>query len=230
MKGGALKNISPVERFFMFVKKTDTCWLWTGYLSDGYGRIHVKRDGRQVKVHRFSYELHKGPIPEGLVVRHTCDVPHCVNPEHLVLGTQRDNIADSVERGRVQHGERSGRARLTNEKVLELRRMYADGVRVEDLAARFGIAVPGVTSVAIGRVWKHVGGICPPRGLDQNRFHKLTDAQVIELRNGHRAGVPLAELACRFHINKSYASSVANGRDRSTPVAAVADPAAATDR
>ncbi len=75
------------------------CWLWQGSLtSDGYGRFWLI--DRHVRAHRASYELRYGPIPEGMVVRHKCDVPQCVNPDHLELGTQADNNRDIVTRGR----------------------------------------------------------------------------------------------------------------------------------
>ena len=81
------------------------CIIWhkKGRDRDGYGRQHYYApDGRKLnkQAHRFVWEQHNGPIPEGMVIRHTCDVPDCVNPEHLLLGTQADNIRDKVERNR----------------------------------------------------------------------------------------------------------------------------------
>src|SRR3990167_5846272 len=91
-------KVPVLDRFWRSVKKTDTCWLWTASKdSNGYGQFNIK--GKGVLVHRFSYELHKGTIPSeksyhGICVLHTCDIPNCVNPEHLILGTQIDNIKD----------------------------------------------------------------------------------------------------------------------------------------
>lgn len=92
------------RQFWGYVNKTETCWLWTGYITKlgvkggdhGIVCIHY----RKVRAHRFSYELHVGPIPEGLSVLHHCDVPRCVNPAHLYVGTQKDNIRDAVQRHR----------------------------------------------------------------------------------------------------------------------------------
>ena len=91
-------RISPLKRFWRSVKKTNTCWLWTASKdTNGYGQFSVK--GRDVTVHRFSYELHKGKIPKGswygtTCVLHKCDNTLCVNPKHLFLGSQQENIKD----------------------------------------------------------------------------------------------------------------------------------------
>lgn len=94
------------ERFWAKVLKTEGCWLWTGApnRSDkGYGQLRrggPERDRRYICAHVLSYELHHGPVPEGLEVRHTCDVSLCVNPAHLTVGTHAENMQDSADRNR----------------------------------------------------------------------------------------------------------------------------------
>lgn len=97
----------PEVRFWANVHKTDTCWLWTGVSDkDGYGIIFA--DGKPMKAHRYSYQLHNGSIPDGLWILHHCDTPACVNPNHLYAGTVIENVRDCVERGRTTTGDRNG--------------------------------------------------------------------------------------------------------------------------
>lgn len=95
----------PLERrFWDKVQKTPTCWLWTGATKDGYryGIIGPPGGhGSPIRAHRLSWELANGPIPSGMVICHSCDEPRCVRPEHLFLGTQRDNLFDARSKGKV---------------------------------------------------------------------------------------------------------------------------------
>lgn len=85
--------------FWKKVEKTETCWLWTAALNNsGYGAFAF--EGSRWLAHRFSYFIHKGPIPTGMYVLHRCDSPRCVNPDHLWIGTQADNMRDCAEKGR----------------------------------------------------------------------------------------------------------------------------------
>ena len=99
------------NHFWAKVDKTDTCWLWTGGKdTGGYGALRVKAprlSNKKVRASRYSWELHNGPIPEGLWVLHTCDVRHCVNPAHLWLGTRQDNVDDMKAKGRQAYANKT---------------------------------------------------------------------------------------------------------------------------
>lgn len=109
----------PIEERFhkKYHKLTpDKCWLWTAHISEGgYGRI--LHNGKFALAHRVSWEIHNGPIPDDMQVCHKCDVPACVNPNHLFLGTQKDNMRDASEKGRLKTKATKDRA---EEKIMEL--------------------------------------------------------------------------------------------------------------
>lgn len=143
-------------RFWSKVDVTPGCWLWTPTraLINGYGMFTV-RAGVQRLAHRLSYELHYGEVPpKGMHVRHRCDEPLCVNPDHLLLGTPADNMRDKVMRGRQARGESSPMAKLTDADVREIR-AAPDG-QGRALARKFGVAFTTVSKIRNGHSWKHV--------------------------------------------------------------------------
>lgn len=96
-----MAGVSIHERYLAkVVRRESGCWGWSGAKCRGYGILSTRRGSPPAKAHRVSYELFKGPIPDGMLVRHTCDNPECTNPDHLLLGTDADNARDRVARGR----------------------------------------------------------------------------------------------------------------------------------
>ena len=136
------------QRFWKKVQKTDGCWLWTGYRdAEGRGQISTSGYNTPIRAHIASWILHKGPVPDGLCVCHTCDNPPCVNPDHLWIGTKADNSADMVSKGRAQGRKR----KLTWESVNEIRQ--SDFPR-HTLALMFGVSQTMISLVRHYRVWK----------------------------------------------------------------------------
>lgn len=163
------KWATPQQRFWLRVQKGDGlgCWLWTGLVNNmDYGTFRI--GGKSVLVHRFSYELHRGAIPSGMVVMHSCDVPGCVNPDHLKLGTMKDNTQDMMAKGRakfapcptyvlpVYRGEEHGSAKLTNEQAREIRRRARAGEVGRRLAEEFNVTPTLISAIKVGRIWKHL--------------------------------------------------------------------------
>lgn len=151
---------SLYDRFWSKVEKRgpDDCWLWTAATNEhGYGvmRPEGKRTGPTIKAHRVALQL-AGVEIDGLLIRHACDNPPCVNPAHLSVGTHKDNSADMVARGRSPRGSRSGAAKLTEAQVVEIRTRYAAGERQRALAVEYGISRSHISYIVNGRGWTHV--------------------------------------------------------------------------
>lgn len=154
-----MKPLVPLmDRLMSKVNKTQQgCWLWTGGTNGrGYGVIGTERPRRSNYAHRVSYELHVGPIPDGMEVAHRCDVRNCVNPEHLTLMTHRENEADKASKGRVPRGERQWQSRLTETAVLDIRRRVKEGETRTALAKEYGTSASNVEHIVARRRWKHV--------------------------------------------------------------------------
>lgn len=132
------------------------CWLWTGMpTTAGYGEIGV--DGVLWMAHRYAYKLVHGRLYRALFACHSCDVPACVNPAHIFLGKQQDNMADCARKGRIARGERSAKAKLTAEQVRSLRHARCvDGMPYTCLAAQYGVTKATVRNAALGISWKQV--------------------------------------------------------------------------
>lgn len=150
------RYLSAHDRFWLQVKKTRGCWHWQGSSKGhkGYGRLRVQNV--HVPAHRFSYQLHIGPIPTGLVVCHKCDKPLCVNPRHLFLGTIGDNVRDAVKKGRMNIGVKNGRSKLTPSQVREIREKRLAGVSGLVLAKEFKVTNALIYRIAKRKAWRHV--------------------------------------------------------------------------
>ncbi len=131
------------------------CWLWEFSLdSRGYGKCHW---GKIKRAHRVSYAAFYGD-PGELCVLHKCDNPCCVNPEHLFLGTQGDNMRDKTAKGRnnAPRGVSCSWARLTDDDVREIKKALAAGETGRSLAKRFGVTFGQISNIKVGKAWRHV--------------------------------------------------------------------------
>lgn len=158
-----------VNLFWNKVNKTDSCWLWTGALNEkGYG---IAWDGEHTqKAHRVSWMLEHGSMP-GLCVLHKCDVPNCVNPDHLFTGTRSDNNVDMVNKGRhvkggthiltinakYERGERHHNSKLVEKDIVNIRADRATGqYSYSQLAEKYHIGIMTAYKVVNRKTWAHV--------------------------------------------------------------------------
>ena len=149
-----MRRANTVQDFWKAVDKSGDCWSWTGWCNpDGYGEF--KMSYRTYLAHRLSYELANGEIAPGLCVCHSCDNPACVNPSHLFLGTQADNVRDRVSKGHCARvvGEDNPHSKLTADDVLAIRRLFASGKSKRSTAKGFDISHRQVTRIVNREQW-----------------------------------------------------------------------------
>lgn len=207
-------RLSKEERFWKSVNKTDGCWLWiSGLDKDGYGAFRAEHNGvTHQRAHRYSYALHKGKIPRLLSVCHTCDVRACVNPDHLFLGTNAENVDDKMAKGRHRtiNGENHYRARLTEGQA---RAILLDPRPHTQIANSYNVSRTTISSLKARYSWPQLGEekgvkakrISPRRGVSD----KVTPDMVREILASTERGVDLAN---RFDITPQMVSNIRHRR------------------
>lgn len=157
-----LANIAPsaLERFHASyrVDEASGCWVWIGQIiRAGYGNFNFAK--RKFFAHRASWEIHNGPIPEGLLICHHCDNPPCCNPGHLFLGTRSDNVQDAMAKGRMrwkgapQPGTKNPMAKLTESQVREIK---ASTGPQKYVATAYGVSPALIHKIRDGHLWPHI--------------------------------------------------------------------------
>lgn len=150
-------TLSRIEALSM-PEPNSGCWLWLGSACLGYGRMRF--GGQSRLAHRVAYEAMRGPIPKGMVLCHKCDNPGCVNPDHMFVGTQADNVRDMVQKGRISRAERpqqwgtgNGNSRITDDVV---RAILLSPLPQREAAKAYGVAPSWVQRIRKREVWRHI--------------------------------------------------------------------------
>jgi hypothetical protein len=134
------------------------CWPWLGFIDLtglGYGKLTIA--GGNWWAHRAVYHYFIGPIPKGKIIRHSCDVPRCCNPKHLILGTQRDNILDQIKKGRNCRGEMSHFSKLNENKVTAIRILWkSEFFSQSQIASMFGVKQQTILKIVNRHKWRHL--------------------------------------------------------------------------
>ncbi len=197
-------NTTP-ERFWskVLMSTPDACWEWKGMRQhSGHGRISW--NGRLEAAHRIAWMFTYGPIPEGKVIRHSCDNPPCCNPAHLLIGTQLDNIADRVARGRTRSakGEANPGAKLTQSDVDFIREQYAtERMNQTQLARKFGVALHTVWGIIRNTHWRSDAYTYVPRKNYVTQHRKVSRDARREIRNRYaQGGISYSQLAREYGV------------------------------
>lgn len=160
----AKKRTPPAEAFHTRYQISEKgCWLWTGDKSgpSRYGSWVLSKDRRsdgryrktRIYAHRLSWELHRGEIPAGMRVLHRCDIPLCVNPAHLFLGTPADNSQDMVAKGRQARGMKKSRSGLKDNDISDIRASAETGAVLAD---RYGVSFQTISEIRLRKTWRHI--------------------------------------------------------------------------
>lgn len=207
------------ERFLCNVQIGDdhACWLWRGRIvKGGYGGF--SGDGQNM-AHRYAYQSMVGPIPAGLFVCHSCDIRNCVNPAHLWVGTNQQNMDDMCRKGRSPHlpGERNPFAVLTDDTARAVIAAASEAVTHSDIAARFGVSRSTVGLLLAGRTWGHLErSVSRPKAelalSKRAKVAKLTPADVAAIPSMYRAGGwSYVSLGAHFGVSRGAINAVLNG-------------------
>jgi predicted XRE-type DNA-binding protein len=229
------QNYGPIliDEFSASITRQDECWLWNAeLLSTGYGAMRL---GSSVLLaHRISYEINNGEIVDGKFVCHSCDIKACVNPAHLWLGTQQENMSDAANKGILPRGEESIKSKLTENKIVEMIGLYSTGqYSQEQVAAIFGVQHSVLSNILHNRSWTHLNidrsyrkSNGSPGDKNPSRLHpeklargenhprtKITDAVVQEIRALY-GQLNQSQLSKQFNISKTQIGRILRGESR----------------
>jgi predicted XRE-type DNA-binding protein len=209
---------SPEQFWARFRVKPETgCWEWTGGrdADRGYGAVHtagiLPGPGRMISTHRMSWTLKNGPIPEGLDVLHRCDNPPCGNPEHLFLGTNKNNMED------MSRKLRAGQTKLNQEQVDEIRRRWLTGRETQAVIAKsFGVTQPQVSKIVNRK--ERVLDAVPDAVLVQRKEQRaLRPSEVLEIRGRVARGDTHRSIALDYEVVRETVTKIANGKSHGLP-------------
>lgn len=191
-----------IKNYWKSVCKTESCWIWNGATIRGYGRFIIV-PAITTGTHRISWAIHNGgEIADNLVVCHKCDNPSCVNPEHLFLATQSENVADKVKKGRHYVNKKHCNSKLTPAQISEIRNSYKPRFTTQRfLAEKYGVSRENIHYILKGKSWKNL----PNEIIKRDERFKLTQTQKSQIKQIYKSGkYSSRELSKIFNVGKTH--------------------------
>jgi len=214
-------NVNKFWSRIIIPEDLTNCWIYSGTeTNSGHGMFWA---GKNILAHRFSWEFYNGEIPKGKLVLHDCDIPNCINPSHLYLGTHQDNMDDMVNRDRSCYGSLSGKSILTENIVIDMiTRIYNDEFKdVNHIAEIFNISPENIRDILNGRTWNHIlVNLVVPLTEIKNKVignqrsgpSTLTPSNIEHIRELISNGVPVLEIANMFDVSKVTIYNIKNNK------------------
>lgn len=221
-----LKNDIDKLKFMKLVNTVNSCWIWTGRKDrDGYGTFN--HNGHRIQAHRISYAIYNGKTPSNLYVCHTCDNPTCVNPQHLFLATQQDNMDDMKHKNRSNIGSKSPTAKLIENDIYDIiidiyNNKY---LTVNDVSTKYNVEYQTIMLLLDGKTWTHVTkNLTVPLSIIKSKIvhgtlgqnspnAKLNDDIVREIKYRLlKVREKMTTLAIEYNISYNYIQKIKYGK------------------
>lgn len=217
-----------LQRFWENVEKKELedCWIWNG-TSDGHGYGCIVYNSKNILAHRASWLLAHGDLPQGMSILHKCDVPLCVNPNHLFIGTQLDNMKDMAMKKRSTIGEKNPMSKITQEIANETRKRYLNGELMVDIANDYDISRVLVSYIINNKIWKDdtLGNISRKHASRKgDSSYKLNWDQVNEIRNRYSKGELQVNIANSYGVAGALISKIVRNKCWKIPPSGVVSP------
>jgi transposase len=209
------------NRFYskVLLPNENGCMMWTGCKSHQYGVTSVKR--RNVLSHRYSYKLHYNDIPNSLHVLHKCDVPLCVNPEHLFLGTASDNMKDMAKKNRSRKGDRHHNVKISDLQLNEIKEMLLNGTSQLEISKKYNVSQTSISHIKTGRTRNKLNDE-ERKIIDDIEYHKrknigvskrkLNEEQVREIRYLLLQKLSCEKIAKRYCVYRTVINCIKSNK------------------
>lgn len=148
------ERVRGQKKLIQYVVQGD-CWICVSHRkTQGYPQ--TSRDGQPQRIYQFLYKLLKGPVSRGLEIRHLCGNKECIRPEHLEVGTRKDNMADAIRHGTTLRGERNPNVKLNAQIVDAIRKRRLHGEPIQQVADAYGVSISTISQIANHKAWRHL--------------------------------------------------------------------------